>query len=132
MSSSDLPSDHTILVVEDDDIVRMLMVDVLEELEFKVIEADGWDLAIAALTDDQAIDLLVTDVGLSDAKERTGLDLAQEAMTLRPGIPVLIASGYGNTLTLPDGAKLLSKPFSIDTLRDTVQDSLAPKRTASV
>lgn len=128
MPSSDL---HTILVVEDDDIVRMLMVDVLEELEFKVIEADGWDPAIGALAGDQTIDLLVTDVGLGDAKERTGLDLAREALQLRPGMPVLIASGYGNTLDVPEGAKLLSKPFSIDTLRDTVRDALAPQRATN-
>ena len=125
MPSSDL---HTILVVEDDDIVRMLMVDVLEELEFKVIEANGWDPAIEALASDRSIDLLITDVGLGDAKERTGLDLAHEAMQLRPGIPVLIASGYGNSLVVPDGVKQLDKPFSIDALRDAAQTALAPKR----
>lgn len=129
MPSSDL---HTILVVEDDDIVRMLMVDVLEELNFSVVEADGWEPAIKELASDAVIDLLVTDVGLGDAKERTGLDLAQEAMKLRPGIPVLIASGYGNTLTLPEGAQLLSKPFTIDTLRDTVRQALGLQHTTSV
>ncbi len=54
-----------ILVVEDDAIVRMLIVDVLEELEFKVLEADGCEQALDFLNDeDQHIDLMMTDVGL--------------------------------------------------------------------
>jgi CheY-like chemotaxis protein len=126
MSSFDTP---TILVVEDDDIVRMLMVDVLEELDFRVLEADGWDPALAALSGQHPVDLLVTDVGLGDDQDRTGLDLAREALLLRPGIPVLVASGYGNTLDLPKGAQLLSKPFTIDSLRDTV-NALLPERAA--
>lgn len=129
MLSSDT---RTILVVEDDDIVRMLMVDVLEELDFKVIEADGWEPAITALSADQAIDLLITDVGLNDADGRTGLDLAQQALALRHDIPVLVASGYGNTLDLPQGVQLLSKPFTIDSLRDTVHELIARQGLQSV
>ena len=54
-----------ILVVEDDDIVRMLIVDVLEELEFKVLEADGSEQALETLKDPALhIDLMMTDVGL--------------------------------------------------------------------
>jgi len=58
-------SASTILVVEDDAIVRMLIVDVLEELEFSVLEADGSEAALSLLEDaGQHIDLLMTDVGL--------------------------------------------------------------------
>jgi len=129
MPSSDTP---TILVVEDDDIVRMLMVDVLEELDFQVLEADGWDPALAALQGNNPVDLLVTDVGLCDAADRTGLDLAREALLLCPNIAVLVASGYGNTLELPAGAQLLSKPFTIDSLRDTVNALLVERSTRSL
>jgi CheY-like chemotaxis protein len=124
MPSSDIPK---ILVVEDDDIVRMLMVDVLEELDFSVLEAEGWDTAVSVLESDVSVDLLVTDVGLSDAANRDGIELAKLARRLRPGIPVLVASGYGNTLDLPEGTQMLSKPFNIDTLRETVSALLAKR-----
>ena len=117
MPSSDIKK---ILVVEDDDIVRMLMVDVLEELDFTVIEAEGWDQAVAILQGDDGADLLVTDVGLGDTPEHNGIELAKLAQRLHPGLPVLVASGYGNTLDLPDNMQLLGKPFSIDQLREAI------------
>lgn len=116
-----------ILVVEDDDIVRMLMVDVLEELEFSVTEADSWDCASQQLHGDPTIDLLITDVGLGDVS-KDGVDLARLALQLRPGMPVLVASGYGNTMELPEGVRTLGKPFNIDSLRDAVQ-AMLPART---
>lgn len=112
-------------MVEDDDIVRMLMVDVLEELDFAVMEAEGWDSAVSILESDTGVDLLVTDVGLSDAANRDGIELAKLARQLRPGIPVLVASGYGNTVDLPEGTQMLGKPFNIDALRETVTALLA-------
>ena len=70
-----------ILVVEDDAIVRMLIVDVLEELEFKVLEADGSEKALEFLNDeDQHIDLMMTDVGLP---VMDGRELATQARMLR-------------------------------------------------
>ncbi|WP_263263756.1 response regulator [Pseudomonas sp. RIT-PI-S] len=126
MPSSD---NSTILVVEDDDIVRMLMVDILEELDYRVLEAAGWDSAISALQSDTGIDLLITDVGLCDTANRTGLELVVEAQKLRPSIPVLVASGYGSSLDLPQGAQLLPKPFNLDKLRETV-NALVPQRAA--
>jgi DNA-binding NtrC family response regulator len=118
-----------ILVVEDDDIVRMLMVDVLEELEFSVTEADSWDSAAEQLHSDPAIDLLITDVGLGDAN-KDGVDLAKLALQLRPKMPVLVASGYGNTMELPEGVQTLGKPFNIDALRDAVR-ALLPAQTSA-
>ena len=62
----------TILVVEDDAIVRMLIVDVLQELEFSVLEADGSERALELLEDTaRNIDLLMTDVGLPGMDGRT-------------------------------------------------------------
>ncbi|MFF7708760.1 response regulator [Pseudomonas sp. NPDC007930] len=115
----------SILLVEDDPIVRMLMVDVLEEAGYHVLEAESWDAAIAVLQDPaQALALLVTDVGLRDSAERDGLGLAREARQLRGGLPVLVASGFAG-LDIPPGTELITKPFSIDALRDKVQGMLA-------
>ncbi|MBD8495851.1 response regulator [Pseudomonas syringae] len=107
----------TILVVEDDDIVRMLIVDVLEELEYKVLEAADGAQALATLNSQSPIDLLMTDQGLPDMK---GTDLALAARDLRPRLPVLFASGYSENIDVPAGMHLIGKPFSIDQLRDKV------------
>ncbi|WP_223453895.1 MULTISPECIES: response regulator [unclassified Pseudomonas] len=112
----------TILVVEDDAIVRMLIVDVLEELEFKVLEADGSEQALVTLKDvNQHIDLMMTDVGLP---VMDGRELANQARALRPALPILFASGYAENIEVPQGMHLIGKPFSIDQLRDKVKGIL--------
>lgn len=111
-----------ILVVEDDAIVRMLIVDVLEELEFKVLEADGCEQALDFLNDeDQHIDLMMTDVGLP---VMDGRELAEQARMLRSELPVLFASGYAESIEAPEGMHVIGKPFSIDQLRDKVKSIL--------
>ncbi|MHC8411149.1 response regulator [Pseudomonas sp. Hz4] len=116
-----------ILVVEDDNIVRMLIVDVLEELEFKVLEADGSEKALEFLNDKaQRIDLMMTDVGLP---EMDGRDLATQARMLRPELPILFASGYAENIDPPEGMQVIGKPFSIDQLRDKVKGILASPLT---
>ena len=109
----------TILVVEDVDIVRMLIVDVLEELEFKVLEADGSEQALKTLKNaDNQIDLMMTDVGLPGMD---GRELATEARKLRPALPILFASGYAESIEVPKDMHVIGKPFSIDQLRDKVK-----------
>lgn len=108
-----------ILVVEDDAIVRMLIVDVLEELEYKVLEADGSEQALEFLNDkNQNIDLMMTDVGLPGMD---GRELATQARIVRPALPILFASGYAESIQVPEGMQVIGKPFSIDQLRDKVK-----------
>ena len=112
----------TLLVVEDDDIVRMLIVDVLEELEYQALEANSGETALAILRDsDQSIDLMTTDVGLPDMD---GRELAVQARALRPDLPILFASGYAESIDVPAGMHVIGKPFSIDQLRDKVKSIL--------
>jgi len=112
----------TILVVEDDDIVRMLIVDVLEELDFKVLEAADGESALNTLRDQsEHIDLMMTDHGLPDM---TGSELAEKARQLRPTLPVLFASGYAENIDVPKDMHVIGKPFSIDQLRDKVKGIL--------
>ncbi|GLO31424.1 MULTISPECIES: response regulator [Pseudomonas] len=108
-----------LLVVEDDDIVRMLMVEVLDELGYTVIEADSAGAALRIIEDPgQELALMLTDVGLPDMG---GEELAGKARDLRPLLPVLFASGYAENVNVPEGMHLIGKPFSIDQLRDKVQ-----------
>ncbi|NWA85915.1 response regulator [Pseudomonas sp. D2002] len=113
----------TILVVEDDAIVRMLIVDVLEELEFTVVEAADAEEALKIVeTTDLVIDLMMTDVGLPDMD---GKQLATKVRELRPSLPILFASGYAENIDVPSGMQVIAKPFSIDQLRDKVKGMLA-------
>jgi len=113
-----------LLVVEDDDIVRMLMVEVLDELGYSVIEAEDAAAALRVLEDpNQTLALMMTDVGLPDMR---GEVLAGKARELRPLLPVLFASGYADSINVPEGMHLIGKPFSIDQLRDKVMAILGP------
>ena len=113
----------TILVVEDDDIVRMLIVDVLEELEYQVLEANGCEQALAFLRDEaRPIALMMTDVGLP---VMDGRELARQARLARPALAVLFASGYVESIDVPEGMAVIGKPFSIDQLRDKVRSILS-------
>lgn len=117
----------TILVVEDDAIVRMLIVDVLEELDFKVLEADGSEQALEFLKDkEQHVDLMMTDVGLPGMD---GRELAAQARILRPTLPILFASGYAESIDVPADMHIIGKPFSIDQLRDKVKGILNKGKT---
>lgn len=112
-----------LLVVEDDDIVRMLMVEVLDELGYKdVLEADSGEQALVALEDSTLhLDLLMTDVGLPDMN---GNELAAKARALRPTLPVLFASGYAESMAVPEGMHMIGKPFSMEALGDKIRSIL--------
>ncbi|RQO61477.1 response regulator [Pseudomonas sp. KBW05] len=117
-----MPAASTILVVEDDAIVRMLIVDVLEELEFNVLEAADAEEALTVVQNAaQVIDLMMTDVGLPDMD---GKQLAVKVRELRPTLPILFASGYAENIDVPSGMQVIGKPFSIDQLRDKVKSML--------
>ncbi len=119
-------SHKTILLVEDDDVVRMLTVEVLEELGYQLLEAENGPDALAFINSEQPIDLLMTDIGLPGM---TGQQLMAAAHERRPNLPVLFASGYAaqdyqTGVTIAKVATI-TKPFSLDLLRTTVADMLA-------
>ncbi|RBJ64057.1 response regulator [Pseudomonas sp. MWU12-2534b] len=113
----------TILVVEDDNIVRMLIVDVLEELAFNVLEADDGESALKILGEQHGvIDFMKIDYRLPCMN---GSELAGKARKLRPTLPVLFASGYAENIDVPADMHVIGKPFSIDQLRDKVKRILS-------
>ena len=108
---------ETVLVVEDDPTVRMLVVEVLEELGYRYLEAADGPSALA-LMDMPRIDLLVTDVGLPNMN---GRQLAEIARQRRPGLKVLFITGYAETAAvrggfLDPGMEMMTKPFALDAL----------------
>lgn len=110
---------QTVLVVDDEPTVRMLVADILKELGLVIIEADEARGAMRIIESDASIDLLVTDVGLPGGLN--GRQLADAARMRRPTLPVLFITGYAETSLLRDGQLepgmgVLTKPFSIDAL----------------
>jgi CheY-like chemotaxis protein len=109
---------ETVLVVEDEDTVRLLVLDVLEDLGYAAHEAIDSNTALRILESRARIDLLVTDVGLPGLN---GRQLADRARELRPDLKVLFITGYahnaavGNGLLEP-GMEVVSKPFAVDVL----------------
>ncbi len=99
-----MPTDESltrkcVLLVEDDDIVRMLTVEVLEALGYQVQAMSDAPSALELLRQGEPVDLLMTDIGLPGLG---GRELAQASRELRPGLPVLFASGYDEPLILDE------------------------------
>ena len=117
-----------VLLVEDDADVRGSTVMLLKALGCEVIEADNAAPVPGILEQDDRIDLLLSDVVLPGGK--TGIELAQEAVRLRPGLKVILVSGYPEGTLEGAGLKdagfpLLSKPFS----KAALSEALASMRT---
>ena len=109
---------ETILVVEDDATVRLILADVLEELGYHVLLATDARPAIPILQSDRRIDLMVSDVMLPHIN---GRKLAEIARASRPGLKVLFVTGYAENATLradflDPGMDMMTKPFALDDL----------------
>jgi PAS domain S-box-containing protein len=123
-TSAASPRGHgeTLLVVEDDATVRLVISDSLKDLGYKILAASDARDAIALLQTRQHIDLLITDVVLPHVN---GRKLAEAARGLRPSLKVLFVSGYAENATargdfLDDGMDMLTKPFTLDALASKV------------
>jgi PAS domain S-box-containing protein len=117
---------ETILVVEDDATVRLLVIEVLNTLGYRYLEAEDAQAAIPFLQADLPIDLLITDVGLPNMN---GRQLAEIAREHRPSLKVLFVTGYAqNALVrggfLARGMEMISKPFSLDVLGAKVREMI--------
>ncbi len=116
-----------VLVVDDDPEVREAMVAMLEELGYQVDEAALADAALARLADRSrpAIDVLLSDVVMPGRLD--GIGLAEEVKRLYPAIHIILATGYTTRLAPKSGFRVLGKPFSHQTLAETLSDTLASK-----
>ncbi|WVV62967.1 ATP-binding protein [Pseudomonas batumici] len=118
--------DESVMVVEDDPAVRMLVLNVLDELGYTVHPAADARTALPLLESSLRIDLLVTDVGLPGMN---GRQLAEVARQHRPGLKVLFMTGYAEKAAerqgfLEPGMDLIAKPFTLDALAKRVRDMI--------
>ncbi len=123
-----------LLVVEDDFLVRLTLVDALSDGGFEVLEAADAQEALALLCDHAEISAMLTDINLPGGAD--GFALARAARVIRPGLPVVYASGrYSRAESgkSVDGARFLAKPFTpalaCATLRELMGDAVGQPGT---
>ncbi|MBZ9784206.1 response regulator [Pseudomonas sp. REP124] len=115
---------ETVLIVEDDPAVRVLVCTVLSELGYAFVEAGDADGAIPILESEQRIDLMISDVGLPGMN---GRQLAEIGRQHRPLLKVLFITGYAEHAAvragfLDSGMQMITKPFTFDLLTAKVRE----------
>ncbi|MET7246441.1 ATP-binding protein [Methylobacterium sp. EM32] len=119
---------ETVLIVDDEPTVRMLVAEVLEDLGYTAIEAADGAAGLKVLQSDARIDLVVTDVGLPGGMN--GRQMADAGRARRPGLKVLFITGYAENAALgtgqfEPGMQVLTKPFVVEALASRIREMLA-------
>jgi PAS domain S-box-containing protein len=125
----------TVLVVDDEELIRMLVTEVLEDQGHIAIEAGDATTGLGLLRRNRRIDLLITDVGLPGGMN--GRQLATAARELQPDLKVLFISGYAENAVLGHGAldpgmHVMPKPFAIEALALRINELIAAPAEAPV
>jgi CheY-like chemotaxis protein len=125
ISTETPPVRATILVVDDDPLIASSTSYLLQDLGQEVIEANSGEAALEILRSGREVDVLLTDFSMP---RMTGLELANAARTLRPMLPVILATGYAE---LPEGAEAnlprLRKPYQQSQLLMEIAKAVAPR-----
>lgn len=116
---------EVVLVIEDEPVVRTLIVDVLGELGYTALEAGEGETGLKILQSGSQVDLVVSDIGLPGALN--GMQVIEAARSLRPELKVLFMTGYAQNATLAagflqPGMALITKPFEMDVLANRIRD----------
>ena len=116
---------ETVLVVDDEPTVRMLVSEVLQDAGYTAIEAADGAAGLRVLQSDVRVDLLVTDVGLPGGMN--GQQVAKAARQARPGLRVLFITGYAENAVLSHGhlepaTHVMTKPFAMQALVSRVKE----------
>jgi two-component system cell cycle sensor histidine kinase/response regulator CckA len=114
----------TVVAVDDESIVLELVVEVLNELGLAAFATGNPRSALAMLTENPCVDLLITDVRMP---EMSGVTLARHARRLHPNVRILFITGYaadfsGGVRDRMEGTTLLTKPFALDVLASTIEE----------
>lgn len=117
---------ETILLAEDSKMVRELTRELLEARGYKIIEASNGEEALEICrTHSGAIDLILSDIIML---KMTGRELAEQAVQLRPGIKVVLMSGYADEITtdqiVKTGFQFIAKPFTSNALATKIRETL--------
>jgi CheY-like chemotaxis protein len=124
--------DETILIVEDDDLVRTFVIGQIQSLGYRTLAAVNAAEALVVIDGPDAIDLLFTDMIMPGAMN--GRQLADEALRRRAALKILFTSGYSNEAIihhghLEPGVMLLAKPYRKSDLAQMIRSALAAEVT---
>ena len=113
----------TVVVVDDEPTIRMLVTEVLDEMGHTVLEAGDAAAAMRLFATGAHVDLLVTDVGLPG--QMNGRQLADAVLEQRPGMKVLFITGYAENAVIGNGPlapnmALVTKPFAMDVIAERI------------
>jgi PAS domain S-box-containing protein len=119
-------ANETVLVVEDEFVVRDLIVEVLQELAYRTLEAEDGPAALKLLQSSQRIDLVITDIGLPLLNGRQVIEAARQ---LRPDLKVLFMTGYAENAAIAEGflepgMAMITKPFAMEALAAKIREML--------
>jgi CheY-like chemotaxis protein len=125
--AADRGDGETVVVIDDEPMVRMILVTVLEEAGYRVIECSDGASGLKVLSSDVQVDLLITDVGLPGGLN--GRQVADAARATRPHLKVLFVTGYAENAVvgnghLEPGMEVLTKPFTMAALATKVSEIL--------
>ncbi|MGJ4885232.1 MULTISPECIES: response regulator [unclassified Bradyrhizobium] len=109
----------TVLVVEDEGLIRANAVDMIRDLGFEVIEAADADQAISLLERCDRISVVFTDVQMPGSMD--GLRLVAVIRDRWPPVALLVTSGQVTPSELPSGARFLAKPYGAEQLRSHLE-----------
>jgi PAS domain S-box-containing protein len=114
---------ETVLVVEDEPVVRGVILEMLGEQGYRTLEAVDGPSGLRILRANERIDLLVTDVGLPGMN---GRQLADQARETRPGLKILFITGYAESVAIADGflqpgMEMITKPFDLENLSQRIR-----------
>lgn len=120
--------EESVLVVEDEPHIRMLLVEYLQEQGYRVLAAADAQEAFAILASKPHLDLLLTDFRLPGGV--SGVQIAEPALKLRPELKVIFISGYPAEIAetgspVAHQAPVLAKPFSLDDLDQHIRQLLS-------
>ena len=113
-----------ILAVEDEALLRILIVEMLTDAGHTLLEAADGEAGLAIVKATEDLDLIISDVRMS---KMDGLALAQAARALRPDLAIILMTGYMGA-ELPSGnlaARVIQKPFDPDRLLSIVDQILS-------
>ena len=114
----------TVLLVDDDPAVREVTAAMLEDLGYRVVEAEGGAAALELLSVGNRVDVLLADFSMPGM---SGMQLLREATARRPELPVLLVTGYADDKTLAalGEERLVLKPFRNEELARKVRMALS-------
>ncbi len=118
------PHQPTVLLVDDEYLVRGVLSEILAESGFQVVQAENGAEAIHILSKLDHVDLVFSDIKMAPLD---GFALAKWVHENRPGLPVILASGYSGKTNMAaelNGAEFFRKPFDFDAVVEKIRDTI--------